>query len=215
MLTPLPFALQASAACVPHAELALSLAAAFHDVDAVAVDARIERIAAQVATSKQASAHDELEALADLLAHPSFPVADKGGDVCCLMLDDALESGRAHPLTRAILAIEVGRRHGIDVGLVSNGAQHCVAHERLEEPLLLCADSAEIVEAPKLPDGLQWHCSHEACGLLLDELEQRWVLWTRFEEALLAASLRLRLPLDDDSMAAARMRRAAVRSRLN
>ena len=37
MLEPLPFALAASG-CPPHAELAVSMAGAFHDVDAALVD---------------------------------------------------------------------------------------------------------------------------------------------------------------------------------
>lgn len=216
MLTPLPFALQASAACVPHAELALSLAAAFHEVDAAAVDTHIERIGAHLVLPPEASPLEELVALGDLFADTLVaPRADVGGDVCGLMLDDALDQGEAHPLIRAVVAVEVGRRHGLDFGLVSDGRQVCIAHEQLADPLLLCAETNEIVDARKLSADLQWHCSHETCGLLLDELEERWVAWTRFDDALLAADLRLRLPLDEDSAAAARTRLERVRARLN
>jgi len=103
----------------------------------------------------------------------------------------------------------------MDVGLVSNGSDHCVGHERLDDPLLLNAGSGDVVDAHTIPDVLQWHCSHEACGLLLDELEQRWLLWTRIDNALHAADLRLRLPLDDESSQAARLRLEHVRARLN
>jgi hypothetical protein len=215
MLTPLPFALHASRACVPHAELALSLAAAFHDVDAGQVEAAIERLAGRVSRPVSPEPLDELHALAALLSDPAMPASAVGSDICCLMLDDALDQGVAHPLVRAVIAVEVGRRHGIAVGLVSNGHEHCVGHERLDGPLLLRADSGEIVDARTLSETLQWQCSHEACGLLLDELEQRWLLWMRIDDALHAADLRLRLPLDDEAMQMARLRLERVRAYLN
>ncbi len=215
MLTPLPFALQATQACVPHAELALSLAAAFHDVDAERVDGQIERLAGQLSLPPSAEPIDELHALADLLGDAEMPESAIGGDVCCLMIDDALAHGAAHPLVRAVIAVEAGRRRGMELGVVSNGSEHCIGHERLDEPLLVLADSGAIVDAEELSDTLQWHCSHEVCGLLLDALEQRWLLWTRIEQALHAADLRLSLPLDDESSKIAKLRLAHVRSRLN
>jgi hypothetical protein len=215
MLTPLPFAVQATQACVPHAELALSLAAAFHEIDAERVDEQIEALASQLSLPSSPDPSDELHALSDLLGGAAMPESVVGSDVCCLMIDDALAQGAAHPLVRAVLAVEAGRRRGFDVGVVSNGSEHCVAHEQLDEPLLLRADSGAVVDAHTLPDTLQWRCSHEVCGLLLDELEQRWVLWARFESALQAANLRLSLPLDDESSQAARLRLERVRARLN
>jgi hypothetical protein len=215
MLTPLPFALQATQACVPHAELALSLAAAFHDVDAERVDGQIERLAGQLSLQPSAEPIDELHALSDLLGDAEMPESAIGGDVCCLMIDDALSHGAAHPLVRAVIAVEAGRRRGLELGVVSNGSEHCIGHEQLDEPLLVRADSGAVVDAQELPDTLQWHCSHEVCGLLLDELEQRWLLWTRIDDALLAADLRLSLPLDDESSKIAKLRLAHVRSRLN
>jgi hypothetical protein len=215
MLTPLPFALHASQACVPHAELALSLAAAFHEVDADEVEAAVERLAGRLSRPPSRDPLDELHALEALLADPAMPVPVVGSDICCLMLDDALDQGAAHPLIRAVIAVEVGRRHGMAVGLVSNGHEHCVGHERLDGPLLLRCDSDEIVDAHTLSGTLQWQCSHETCGLLLDELEQRWLLWMRIDDALHAADLRLRLPLDDEAVQTARLRLEHVRSRLN
>jgi hypothetical protein len=45
MFAPLPFALHATSGCPPHAELALSLAWTFDDVDAAALDAELDDIA--------------------------------------------------------------------------------------------------------------------------------------------------------------------------
>jgi hypothetical protein len=215
MLTPLPFALHASRACVPHAELALSLAAAFHDVDAGRVDEQVERLVERLVPPTSPTPLGELRALADLLGDPAMPASAIGADVCCVMIDDALDQGAAHPLVRAVIATEVGRRCGFEVGVVSNGEDHCVGHELLDEPLLLDAAGGELIAAGRLPETLTWHCSHEVCGLLLDELEERWLLWSRIDDALYAAALRLRLPLDDESAQAARQRLERVRARLN
>ncbi|NLT07687.1 MAG: hypothetical protein GXY03_15465 [Solirubrobacterales bacterium] len=215
MLTPLPFALHASAPCVPHAELALSLAAAFHTVDAEAVDGRIEALAEGLAVDAHASPRDQLDALAELAHDPRAPQVSVGGDVCCLMLDDALADAVAHPLVGAIVLAEVGRRRGLDVGIVSNGRHHCLGHEQLGEPLLLRADTGAVVDGRALPETLQWCCAHETAAMLLDELEERFLTWTRIDEALRAAELRLRLPLDEESEQGARIRVHAVRSRLN
>ncbi len=215
MLSPIPFALHAAQACVPHAELATSLAGAFHEVDVEAVDERIEQLAAELIGPPPDDPLDQLQALADVLRLPDAPRPKASDRVGLLMIDVALEDGIAHPLTRAILAVEIGRRHGFDVGLVSNGTVHCVGHEQLDEPLLLRCDSAAIVDAHTIPATLQWRCSHEVCALLLDELEDRWLRWNRIEEALLAARLRLRLPLDEGCARDARVQVERVRSRLN
>lgn len=215
MLTPLPFALQATQACVPHAELSLSLAGAFHAIDAERVDRQLEALASRISLPAAAEPIDELHALAELLDDAAMPESVFGSDVCGLMLDDALAEGAAHPLMRAVIAVEVGRRRGLDLGVVSNGSDHCIGHEQLDEPLLLRADDGAIVDAHTLSDTLQWHCSHEVCGLLLDELEQRWLLWMRIDNALQAADLRLSLPLDDESSQVARLKLERVRARLN
>jgi hypothetical protein len=215
MLSPIPFALHAAQACVPHAELATSLAGAFHAVDAEAVDDRIDQLAAELIGPPPDDPLEQLQAVADVLRLPVAPRPKAGDRVGPLMIDVALDERVAHPLTRAILAVDIGRRHGFEVGLVSNGAVHCVGHEQLDEPLLLRCDSAAIVDAHTIPATLQWRCSHEACALLLDELEDRWLRWNRIEEALLAAQLRLRLPLDADCAQDARVQVERVRARLN
>lgn len=215
MLTPLPFALHATRGCAPHAELALSLAGAFHDVDATVVDARLERLAARMPAPASDEPLDQLRALARLLRDPALPAPGHEVDADELLLDSALARGCAHPVLRAVVAVEVARRHGIEAGLVSNGVDHCVAHERLGEPLLARAADGVLVDAHTLGGRLQWRCSHEACGLLLDGLEERWLRCGRLGEALHAAQLRLCLPFAETSLREARLRLAQVRARLN
>lgn len=217
MLAPLPFALHATTGCPPAAELAVSLAGAFHDVDAVAVDSSLDAIAAGIALPHGRGPAEELAAVAELAASddPALPAAEDGEDVGGLMLDRALERGRAHPLTLAIVLAEAARRRGIPAGVVSNGTDHCVAHTKLPEPLLLVAASGAVVDAQTLAAPLQWRCAHEACALLIDAIELRWLRWSRIDLALRAAELRMHLPLDDDSVDRAGARLEHVRSNFN
>lgn len=118
------------------------------------------------------------------------------------MLDSALLRDSAHPLVRAVLACEAGRRRAVQLGIVRNGCDHCVAHVRLPQPVVVRADTAAVVEAGSLPRVLSWRCAHKVCGLLLDALEAPWLRGGRVGEALQAAQLRL-CPKRPDLLAAA------------
>ncbi len=220
MLAPLPFALHASTGCPSAAELTLSLAGAFHDVDAAVVDARLEAIAERLRLRLRLPAEDnpgeELTAIAGLAAsEPLVPVARDEEAIAGLMLDAALDRGAAHPLIRAVVLAEAGRRRGLKVGIVSNGTNHCVAHAKLRAPLLLDAGSGDMVAATTLEARLQWRCSHETSALLIGALEERWLRWSRIDLALRAAELRMVLPFDDDSVERAGARLEHVRAHFN
>jgi hypothetical protein len=126
-----------------------------------------------------------------------------------------LSARTPHPLALAIVTVEVARRRGISVGIVSNGADHFVGHTDLPAPLLLDVDSGKVVAADLVRPTLTWRCAHETAGLLLDELEPRWLAQGRIDLALRAAELRLCLPFDDNGKQVATRRLARVRARLN
>jgi hypothetical protein len=134
MFAPLPFALHATSGCPPHAELALSLAWAFEDVDATAVDADLEALARRLPAAASSHPLAELKSLARVGARGE---TRDGADTGCLLLHTVLESRCPHPLALAIVAVEVGRRRGLSVGIVSNGEDHFVGHTDLPAPLLL------------------------------------------------------------------------------
>lgn len=217
MLEPVPFALAATG-CPPHAELAVSLAGAFHDVDAAALDGSLDRLARCVPSS---TAHDPaagLRAVAELWHQDVLPeaTADVGDvDLDCLAIDRALLGGRAHPLVQALLAVEAGRRCGLALGLVSNGADHCVAHTQLDAPVVVRVPDGCLADGRNLAPVLSWRCAHEACALLLDEMEERMLRCDRLGEALRVAELRLCLPIDEQATERATERLNRVRARLN
>ncbi len=216
MLSPIPFALHATIGCPAHAELALSLAWTFRDVDAGAVDDALSRLADRIPRPQSTSPLDELRALLDLSALLSRRARrpTKGG-VDDLMLDTAVDGRATHPLMRAVIAAEAARRAGLSVGIVSNGRDHCIAHTRLGEPLLLRLDAPAISDAHDLPPTLTWRCAHEICGQVLDALETRWLDEGRPDQALKAAELRTHLPFDEPAVAQAEVRLARVNSLFN
>lgn len=216
MLEPLPFALAATG-CPPHAELAVSMAGAFHDVDAALVDQTLDALAAQIAPAPADPVH-ALRAVAELWREDLLPgeAPDAGAaDLDCLFIDRAMGGAGADPLIQAMLAIEAGRRCGVPLGLVSNGRDHCVAHTRLEDPLVVRSPTGELCDGRTLPPVLSWRCAHEACALLLDEMEERLLRSNALGEALQCAELRLHLPIDEKSQERAQTKLAGVRARLN
>lgn len=213
MFAPLPFTLHATTGCPPHAELALSLAWTFDDaLDAAALDAELDRRAQLLPAPLSAHPLDELRTLA--VATSPGPVPSDL-DVDSLLLHTALASEAPHPLALAITGAELARRRGFSIGIVSNGSQHCLAHTELTAPLLLSIETGRIVDAHRLPPTLTWRCAHETAGLMIDELEPRWLAQGRIDKAMQAAELRLCLPFNHNGKAIAERKLKRVRTLLN
>ncbi len=215
MLEPLPFALHATSPDPSHAGLALSLACAFGPVDPVAADESVERLAAALPGPARPDPLEELVALSALVRHGPWPAADHTPGPRGLLLPTALAGRPAHPLVLSVLLAEVAARRGIPVGVVSNGRDHLNAHTQLGEPLLLRPGCGTVVDAREVPPPLTWRCSHETCGLLIDELEPLWLRDGRVDHALTTAELRVCLPFEERGLARARTRLEQVRARLN
>jgi hypothetical protein len=215
MLEPLPFALHATSADPTHAELALSLACAFVPADPVAVDQAVEGLAAALPAPARSEPLQELAALAALVRRGPWPGSEGTRGPGGLLLPSALAGEPAHPLLLCVLMAEVAARRGIPVGVVSNGSDHVNAHTQLGEPLVLRPESGTIMDARELRAPLTWRCSHETCGLLMDELEPLWLRDGRLDHALTTAELRLCLPFEERALTHARRRLDHVRARLN
>jgi hypothetical protein len=198
--------------CPSHAELAVSLAGSFEEVDARALDDRLDALARHLAPPASEHPLAELKALARLLPRGGPP---SDVDTDCLMPHTVLDCGAPHPLGLAIVAVEVGRRLGFAVGIVSNGSDHFLAHTQLPAPLLVHAGTGELCDANLLPGPLTWRCAHETAGLLLDELEPRWVAQGRLDLALRASEIRLCLPFNENGRRVAERKRAGLLARLN
>jgi hypothetical protein len=213
MFAPLPFALHATSGCPPHAELALSLAWTFDDVDTAALDAELDDIASLLPTPASDHPLDELKTLCGLANRAVAPPSDVDTDG--VLLHTAIACDAPHPLALAIVGAELARRRDLPIGIVSNGEDHCLAHTELPVPLLLPVETGQIVDAHALPPTLTWRCAHETAGLVLDELEPRFLAQGRLDLAMHAADLRLCLPFDETSKRIAERKRRRVRARLN
>jgi hypothetical protein len=132
-----------------------------------------------------------------------------------VLVHTALASDAPHPLALAIIGAELARRRGMKIGIVSNGDDHCLAHTELAVPLLLLVETGEVLDAHALPPTLTWRCAHETAGLVLDELEPRFLAQGRLDRALQTAELRLCLPFDENGKRIAERKRRRVRARLN
>jgi hypothetical protein len=94
MFAPLPFALHATTGCPPHAELALSLACAFEDLDAMAVDGDLETLARRLPPPASSHPLAELKSLARV-----GPCGETTDDVGTegLLLHTVLSARTPHP----------------------------------------------------------------------------------------------------------------------
>ncbi len=207
----LPFSLAAGLSCPTYADLAAALAAEFRPLDEEQVDAELDALAAGVAGLRGADPLTQLDALTGMLA--CFEAVQAPLDPRALLIDVVLERLTGHPTTLAVIAAEVGRRAGLDVGLVAIGRRHLVAHRMAEDPVAIDPElpAVQVVEDERAA----WRCSHQVAYALLREQLDRALRAGDIAGALRAAELRLALPLDDGARERMRAELRALRARLN
>lgn len=212
-MTPGSFAAQVGRPRISFGELALALAGEFRTVDRAAATSGIARLAGGLLDTHALSPDDQLQTLGDLLA--GFrPVEDPVG-VRPLMLDAVLADSAGDPMLLAVLAADVARRAGLDIGIVGAGRRLFVAHRGAERLLVL--DLAGLLRGPEAIDErqLRWRCAHQVTFALIDEVLERARRIGDLATALTAADLRLSLPVDARIRAEHSRERAALRASLN
>jgi hypothetical protein len=195
MRTILPFALQASVGCCAPGELLLALAAEMHPVDGAAVDRALDEMAAPLGVWRHARPEVQLAACADVLCdHVSADVAHLDG----LAIDRALAAGVAHPLVWCVVGVEVARRGGMELGVVSGEhGLYAIAHALESGPLVVDPFDSAVVEARSLTTGdLHWRCGHQVAHLLLGLIAHRATRAGDDDTATRALELALGLPLN-------------------
>jgi regulator of sirC expression with transglutaminase-like and TPR domain len=177
--------------CPPVADLLVALAAEFRDVDAAAVDARLDTLALPLFGLANEDPRTGAAALAALLdTDPGFD-ADRSS-VAGLWLDAALESGAGHPLVLAAIACEAGRRAGLQVHVLSAPTGW---YAGLGDGERLWLVDATMDGSTADPQSLRRHCAHELAFAALLGLSQRFERAGDRRRAGHAALLRSRLPL--------------------
>jgi hypothetical protein len=207
--TALPFRLHASVTCPAPAELARSLAWELGDFDADRAERHLTALAAAILPETESRPDAQLQALGEAVTNLALGPRRDGGPAT-LLIDKALERGHAHPVLIAIVLQEIGRRAGLQVGIVANERGHYVAHQRLMEPLVLDPSTGRLVDADALGT-LKWQCGHQLAAELLDLLQPRYERTGDLTRALQVARLRTTLPFEDSSEAEQRLRRVTAR----
>jgi hypothetical protein len=207
------FAARVSQPRISFGELALALAGEFGAVDHAAADRHLGRLAGGLLDTHALAPEDQLDTLGDLL--DGFRSVQDPIRVRPLMLDAVLADRAGDPMLLAVLAADVARRAGLEVGIVGAGRRLFVAHRHAARPLVL--DPAGLLRGPEEVDerGLGWRCAHQVSFALIDEVLERARRVGDVARALTAAELRLTLPVDSRTRAAMSADLAALRASLN
>lgn len=205
-----PFAVKAAGRCPGLADLALSLAEEFGEVDRTGALAALDRLASVLLPTAGMAPTSQCDALASLLGDLLSPAEGEPDD---LLLDRVVERGRGHPALLALIWVEVAARAGMPIAAV--GAPGLLLAGHLEAPLLLDPTRPGVFVRPDLvPVRLRRRCSHEVAFALLDELMDIYALAGDVRSATRAAELRLALPVRGPALEAVRREADALRARI-
>jgi regulator of sirC expression with transglutaminase-like and TPR domain len=177
----------------------LAVAAEFREVDHSAALNELDALALPLFGAASLPVGDRMRLLAAELGGAGGLRPGPAAPLDGLWLDRVLSTGRGHPALIAAVYVEVARRAGFEVALLSapegwfvgtrDGGSRVVlvdpAGGRLAEPA---------VEAPRL----RRHCGHELAYAVLSGLATRFQAAGAAADARRAAGLRLLLPVDDD-----------------
>jgi hypothetical protein len=214
VLRPLPFRTHATTGCPPHAALALSIAGELREVDSRAVHERLEALA-DLASWAPVDPFEQLQVLGEVARHDAAPRPVRAATPSDLLIDLVLRDGRGHPALIAVILCEAGRRLGWRTGIVGTDTRLYVAHQDLEQPMLLDPVDGELDDARGLRGPLCWRCSHETSALLLEELARTAERCGSLASAVRALELAAELPFDRGSAQRAQLEVQRMRARLN
>ncbi len=207
-----PFRLHASAMCPVHGELAASIAFDLGVLDPDRFERDLTALAAALPAETDPAA--QLRALGEIVGSRTL-VARTYGGAEELLAGEVIRRGHGHPLALALVLAELGRRAGMNVGIVAGERDHYIGHPRLTAPLLLDPSTGGLVDATRVDGTLTWRCGHQVAAALLDGLQPRYERVGDFERALQVARLRCLLPFDDDSIVLARGRLRMLMATIN
>jgi regulator of sirC expression with transglutaminase-like and TPR domain len=216
------FAILAGDPDPPVEELALALAAAFREIDREGARARLDRLGEQLAAllgGEGAGAEAEAWACAELLGgrHGLSGDRDDYDNPDNSMLDLVLERRRGLPIALSVVYVAAARRAGIPLAGVGLPGHFVVAHFGASPPLVLDPFGGGVrVEVQPGAERLvrPWH-PHETALRMLNNLVAGYARRARLDDALVAARLRLALPVPDAERVRLEEEMVALQARLN
>jgi regulator of sirC expression with transglutaminase-like and TPR domain len=178
----------------PFDSLLLALAAEFHEVDRAAVLEELDELARPLFGVGGQSPRAAGEMIAAKLAE-AVPLQPAAASVDDLFLDRVLSNRRGHHALLAVIYVELARRAGASLSLLSSGDAWFAG--------IVCDDEAILLDPGRTGDTLQAqlmlrrHCAHELAHALLCSLTTRFRALGSARLARRAAELRLELPLGE------------------
>jgi regulator of sirC expression with transglutaminase-like and TPR domain len=214
-----PFLVLAAQPEPPIAELALSLAAEFREVDETAAFVALDELGEEVAVARAASDGPRagIDALREVLAirHGFAGDVRRYDHPYNSMLDLVLERRRGLPILLSVLYVATAQRAGIPLSGVGLPGHYVVGDLSMREPLLIDpfdGGAPVIADSPRLVRA--WG-AHETALRILNNLVAAYDRRADISRAIQAAELRLALPLEHSRMQALRLELGALRARLN
>ncbi len=200
-------------------DLALSLAAEFHDVDESAAIAALDELGDEVAAARAAleGPHAGIEALREVLAvrHGFAGDSQRYDHPYNSMLDLVLERRRGLPILLSVLYLATAQRAGIALCGVGLPGHYVVGDLRASPPVLIDPFAGGAPVVAELPREVRAWSAHETALRILNNLVAAYDRRADLTRTIHAAELRLALPLGHERMQALRIELGAYRARLN
>lgn len=214
------FARLAGAPDPPIEELALAMAAELRDTDRAAARSRLDELGEQLASlASGGGAEVEAWACAELLGghHGLAGDREEYDNPDNSMLDLVLERRRGLPIALSVVYVAAARRAGIEqlagVGLPGH---FVVAHFGASPPLVLDPFSGGVRVEVQAPARIVRPWSpHETALRMLNNLVAAYTRRARLGDAIVAARLRLALPVPDAERVRLEEELVALSARLN
>jgi regulator of sirC expression with transglutaminase-like and TPR domain len=195
------FAILAGHADPPIEELALAMAAELRETDRAAARERLDQLGEQLAAlASGGGAEVEAWACAELLGgrHGLAGDREEYDNPDNSMLDLVLERRRGLPITLSVVYVAAARRAGIPMSGVGLPGHFVVAHFGASPPLVLDPFGGGTRVEVQAPARLVRPWSpHETALRMLNNLVHAYARRARLGEAIVAARLRLALPVPD------------------
>jgi hypothetical protein len=202
-----PFAVLAASPCAPYDEMLIAIEREFTAVDRSRLADLIDKLARPLFGLPAAPVRERSLALADA-AYAALP--EHGSESPSWLLSRALETGRAAPAVRAVLAVELARRAGVSARPARLRGRWLVGVHDGGAPV--GADVGPDHDAENWDACSGCLCGHEVAFAVLGGLAAAWQAAGEPEKARKAAGLRLLLPLGDGVRSAVRQDVARYRS---
>ncbi|MDP9400724.1 MAG: transglutaminase-like domain-containing protein [Actinomycetota bacterium] len=215
-----PFAELAAAPDPALDELALALAAEFHEVDAAGALARLDALGAELVEATAtipATPQAQARACTELLGavHGFAGDRERYDDPDNSMLDLVLARRRGLPILLSVVYIEVARRAGIPLAGLNLPGHFVVGHFGATPPLVLDPFAARVLGAGAGQGRADPARPAEIALRMLNNLVASFERRGHLAAAIRAASMRLALPAPAPLAEALRLELRTLRARLN